>query len=104
MAKATNKSDKNKIMVAGKRKTAVAKALISEGTGIIRINKKPYEHFENFKTLMIQEPIEITKKIMPFNFDIEVSIRGGGQESHRSSRSVGSGSQGRSGSICIICS
>ena len=70
-----------KIMVAGKRKTAVAKALIGEGTGIIKINKKPYENLENFRKLMIQEPIELTKRIMPFNFDIDVNVAGGGQES-----------------------
>ena len=71
-----------KIMVAGKRKTAVAKALIGEGTGIIKINKKPYENLENFKKLMIQEPIELAKKVLgDFNFDINVNVAGGGQES-----------------------
>lgn len=72
----------NRIMVAGKRKTAIAKALIQEGSGKITINKKPYEHFQEFKKLMIQEPVEITKQVLGnFNFDIIVKVKGGGQES-----------------------
>jgi len=77
---AKQKSDK--IMVAGKRKTAVAKALIEQGTGEVRINKKPYQHLSYFRKLMIQEPIEIAKQILGnFDFNINISIKGGGQES-----------------------
>jgi small subunit ribosomal protein S9 len=71
-----------KIMVSGKRKTAIAKALIKQGSGEIKINKKPYQHLPDFKKLMIQEPVEIAKQILgSFNFDIGVNIKGGGQES-----------------------
>lgn len=69
-----------KIVVAGKRKTSVAKVSIREGTGEIRINMKPYQHLGYFKRLMISEPIEITKKVLGnFNFDIDIKVRGGGQ-------------------------
>jgi len=71
-----------KIIVAGKRKEAIAKASIIQGNGEVRINKKPYQHLDYFKKLMIQEPIEITKQVLGnFNFNINIKVNGGGQES-----------------------
>ena len=73
---------KEKIVVSGKRKSAVAKATIREGTGRVTVNKKPYENLPYFRKLMIEEPLELTKKVLGnFNFDIDASARGGGQES-----------------------
>jgi small subunit ribosomal protein S9 len=70
------------ITVSGKRKTCVAKATIKAGSGKIFINKVPYEQFDFFKRLAIQEPIELTKNITgSFNFDIEINVHGGGSES-----------------------
>lgn len=70
------------IMVGGKRKTAVAKATIESGKGNVTINKVPYESLDFFKKLMIQEPIEITKKVLGnFDFNIKVNVKSGGQES-----------------------
>jgi small subunit ribosomal protein S9 len=72
------------ILIGGKRKTAIAKAKITEGTGKIVVNNKPYENLDFFKKLMIQEPVEITKKTLGhFNFDIKVNVKGSGQESQR---------------------
>jgi len=72
----------DKIVVSGKRKTAIAKAMIQEGTGKITVNKIPYENLQEFRKLMIQEPIELTKEVLgDFKFDINVNIKGGGQES-----------------------
>jgi len=71
----------DKLMVVGKRKTAIAKALIKEGSGIVHINKIPYQNLNEFHKLMIQEPIEITKNTLgKFSFDIEVKVKGGGQQ------------------------
>jgi small subunit ribosomal protein S9 len=76
------KQKQDKIMVSGKRKTAIAKALIQEGTGRVTINKMPYENLPYFKKLIIQEPIEITKNTLKhFNFDIAVKVRSGGKQS-----------------------
>jgi len=70
------------LTVGGKRKTAIAKATIKIGEGNILINKIPYETLDFFKKLMIQEPVEITKKTLGnFNFDIMVNVKGGGSES-----------------------
>ncbi len=71
-----------KLTISGKRKTAIAKATISEGTGKIFINKKPYENLDFFKKLMISEPVEICKKILGnFDFEINIRVQGGGSES-----------------------
>lgn len=74
---------KNKITVSGKRKTAVAKATISNGTGIIRINKMPAEHLSFLRRLMIEEPLRITEQMLKTkpSFDIFVNVTGGGPES-----------------------
>jgi len=73
---------KKNIVIGGKRKTAIAKATISEGNGKILINKVPYGNLDFFKKLMIEEPIEITKKVLgDFKFDIRINVRGGGSES-----------------------
>ena len=74
--------DKNKVTVSGKRKTAIAKATINKGGGIILINKIPADNLDFFKKLAINEPIEISKKILgDFKFDISVNVKGGGTES-----------------------
>jgi len=68
-------------MVSGKRKRAIAKAIIKEGTGKVWINKKAYEFLGFFRKLRIEEPIRIAKDVLGnFNFDISVNIRGGGNE------------------------
>jgi small subunit ribosomal protein S9 len=70
------------ITIAGKRKSAIAKAKIKQGNGKIYINKRPYENYDFFRKLMLEEPIEITKKILgDFNYDIFVNVNGGGTES-----------------------
>jgi len=74
--------DENKLTVSGKRKTAIAKATISNGNGMILINKIPVDNLDFFKKLTINEPIEISKKILGnFKFDISVNVKGGGTES-----------------------
>jgi len=71
-----------KIVVSGKRKRAVAKAVIQEGTGKITVNNVPYSLLPRFRRLMIEEPVRIAKNVIgDVNYDISVSIRGGGHES-----------------------
>jgi len=73
---------KQSLTVSGKRKTAIAKATIKQGEGIVLINKIPYDNLDFFKKLIIKEPIEITKKILgDFKFDIKVNVKGSGSES-----------------------
>ncbi len=70
------------IIVSGKRKTAIAKAMIKKGSGKILINRVPYENLDFFKKLTVEEPIEIAKRVLgKIEFDIYVNIKSGGSES-----------------------
>ncbi len=64
---------------SGKRKTAIARATVREGTGRIQINKTP---LDNFTPLMarqiIEEPIMIAGPDIATKVDIRVNVRGGG--------------------------
>jgi small subunit ribosomal protein S9 len=72
----------NKIITSGKRKTAIARAEIKEGTGKITLNKVNYEHLHKFDVLRMKEPLLITEKVIgKINFDVIISIRGGGEKS-----------------------
>jgi len=70
------------LIVSGKRKTAIAKAMIKKGSGNVWVNRVPYQNLDFFKKLTIEEPIEITKRVLgKIEFDIYVNIRSGGSES-----------------------
>lgn len=72
----------NKIIESGKRKTSVARAIITPGSGKITINKKDHKSLKNFDTLRIEEPLRIAEKILgKLNFDVAISVRGGGESS-----------------------
>jgi small subunit ribosomal protein S9 len=71
-----------KIIASGKRKEAVARAMLGEGTGNVRINMKNYKFLQFFDKLRIEEPIKIYEKILgKINFDADVSVRGSGEKS-----------------------
>ena len=71
------------IIITGKRKTAIAKALIREGTGMIRVNKKPIDLFPFFQRLTLLEPIRVAEEFLKqkLNVDVDVNVKGGGSES-----------------------
>lgn len=74
--------DKNRLTVSGKRKTAIAKATIEKGNGMILINKIPLDNLDMFRKLTVNEPVEIAKKVLgDFKFNISVNVKGGGSES-----------------------
>lgn len=69
------------IIVSGKRKRSVARAIISKGTGKITINKRHYENFSKLRKLMIEEPLRIAKEVLgKIDYDISVIVKGGGIE------------------------
>ena len=69
------------IIVSGKRKTSIAKAIISSGTGKITMNNIPYQNLYHIHKLTIEEPVRIAKKILKdFNYDIKLKVKGGGRE------------------------
>lgn len=71
---------KKKVIVqSGKRKTAIARAVIRPGKGRVRINKKPLEIIEpEVVRLKIMEPLLLAPKELVNSVDIEISVRGGG--------------------------
>lgn len=69
-----------KIDTSGKRKTAVARASLVEGSGKITLNKKDHTQLHIFDKLKIDEPLKIAEKILgKINFDVSINIRGGGE-------------------------
>lgn len=66
----------------GKRKTAVARVTIQEGSGSVRINRKPLEVLEpEIVRAKIAEPLVIAAPFLDGGIealDIEVNVRGGG--------------------------
>jgi len=70
-----------KIITSGKRKRAVARAILTEGTGKVTINKKDYHTLQLFDKLKIEEPIRIAEKVLgKIDFDAEIHARGGGEK------------------------
>lgn len=70
-----------KIYSAGKRKTAVAKAILTEGTGKILFNGKDITNLQTFNKLRLEEPVRIAKEILgKTNFDARITVMGGGEK------------------------
>lgn len=66
------------VVLSGKRKSAVAKAVVRAGTGNITINKKLIDYYEPMMARMkLQEPLLLAGDSAA-KVDIEISVRGGG--------------------------
>ncbi|MBT3397415.1 30S ribosomal protein S9 [archaeon] len=69
----------NGLVVSGKRKTAVAKATIVEGTGNVTFNKKPLTFLPELQQLEISEPLILAEDVLgDLKFDIALNVSGGG--------------------------
>ena len=62
----------------GRRKTAVARVYLSEGTGNITVNKKEMNTYFPTGTLQykVRQPLMLTENLE--NFDVKVNVYGGG--------------------------
>lgn len=70
-----------KIITSGKRKRAIARAVLTEGTGKINLNNKPYQTLHIFNKLKIEEPLRIAENVIgKINFDCNIKIIGGGEK------------------------
>ncbi len=70
------------LVISSKRKTAIGKATIREGSGIIKINRKEISSFPRLQQLELQEPLFIAEKVIgKANYDISVKVSGGGLSS-----------------------
>lgn len=66
------------VLASGKRKTAVARATVTKGTGVIRVNSVPVEiHEPELARLKILEPLKLAGKKAEA-VDIAVRVLGGG--------------------------
>ena len=66
------------VNTSGKRKTAVARAVVKEGTGKVTINKVPIEVYTpELARLKIKEPLELAPE-MSAKVDVAVNVKGGG--------------------------
>lgn len=73
---------KNKIVTSGKRKTAIARAILTEGSGKVSLNNKNYENLQLFDRLKIEEPLRIAKELLgEAKFNVNIKIKSGGEKS-----------------------
>ncbi len=62
----------------GRRKTSVARVILSPGSGKITVNKRPVEQYFPLETMRsdIIKPLEVTQNLA--KYDIRVNVEGGG--------------------------
>ena len=67
------------LLTSGKRKTAIARAVIRDGKGRIRINKIPIEIYQpELARWKIMEPLLLAGDDIISKIDIDVKVEGGG--------------------------
>lgn len=70
-----------KIVTSGKRKRAIARAVLTEGSGSVTINEKNYARLQMFDKLKIEEPLRIAEEIIGKpKFDVKIWVQGGGEK------------------------
>ncbi|WP_276300809.1 30S ribosomal protein S9 [Halorussus lipolyticus] len=64
---------------SGKKKTAIARATVTEGEGRVRINSQPVELVEpETARLKMLEPFRIADEAARDEVDVEIDVQGGG--------------------------
>jgi len=70
-----------RIVTSGKRKTAVARAILTEGSGKISFNKQDPKNLNLYDRLKLAEPVRIAESIKgKTNFDVKLEVAGGGEK------------------------
>ncbi|MBC5793225.1 MAG: 30S ribosomal protein S9 [Nanohaloarchaea archaeon] len=62
----------------GKRKTAKARASVTEGEGTLRINSQPLKTYREMFRQRVKEPLVIAGEDVYSDLDIDVNVEGGG--------------------------
>jgi small subunit ribosomal protein S9 len=71
----------NKKVSSGKRKRAVAKAILTQGNGTVWINGRDYKSLQHLDKLKIEEPLKIAENILgKLNFNVDITAKGGGEK------------------------
>jgi small subunit ribosomal protein S9 len=67
------------VVSSGKRKTAIARATLSQGSGGVFINKMPLRNLmPTIARQIIEEPLALATDAVTQKVDIHVNVRGGG--------------------------
>ncbi len=75
------KKKSKSIVVSGKRKTAIARATLNQGTGKVKINNVPLDlYVPKVYKMRIEEPLILAGDVRN-NVDISVNVNGGGSMS-----------------------
>ena len=70
-----------RIITSGKRKRAVARAILTDGDGKVTVNKKDYKMLQFFDKLKMEEPLRIAEQILGKpNYNVAINVRGGGEK------------------------
>ncbi len=78
----TKIKNEERIITSGKRKTAVARAILTKGSGKVSLNNQNYKNLQLFDKLKIEEPLRIAKELLDeAKFDVNIKIKGGGEKS-----------------------
>lgn len=71
-----------KVFASGKRKAAIARAVVTPGEGKIKFNGRDYKTLNFFDKLHLEEPLKIAEKVLEkINFNVEIIVKGGGEKS-----------------------
>ena len=72
---------KKNIVVSGKRKRSVAKATVTEGTGVVRINKILLDnYYPKISRLKLREPMLLAASVAA-KVNVDIVVNGGGVNS-----------------------
>ena len=64
---------------SGKKKTAIARATVTDGEGLVRVNARPVELVEpELSQLKMLEPFRIADDDLREDIDVDVQVEGGG--------------------------
>jgi small subunit ribosomal protein S9 len=76
-------------IAVGRRKTSVARVIMTPGTGKIIVNRRPFEEYFSLQTLRgdAVRPLEITQS--SGKYDVRVSVEGGGPTGQAGAISLG---------------
>ena len=67
------------IMTSGKRKRAIARAVLKEGKGVVHINRLNLDHYQpRLSRLRVMEPLLLAGEEIAKKVDINIQVQGGG--------------------------
>jgi len=70
-----------RIIASGKRKRAVARAMLTEGSGKVTYKDQDYKSLQMFDRLKLEEPVRIAEAVLgKINFDAKLTVKGGGEK------------------------